>query len=150
MKNTLLTKGYRYFVRLSGSGVPVLGSLVARRVAPRRSNGTWTEITSCLTGCCAVTLTVVTPSLPISKTTAGETVYNLKSLAGVISSNGDTITNNVITQTINGVTVALTSNGILTLTAPSPTNTTFPLTVVFTDMHENQVILTVNASIVIA
>lgn len=58
MKNYLLSKGYKYFVRLSGSGVPVLGSMVARRVPPRRSNGDWADITSCLQGCCALSFSV--------------------------------------------------------------------------------------------
>lgn len=150
MTNNLLSKGYKYYVRLSGSGVPVIGSMIARKTPPRRSNGTWTDITPCLEGCCAVELNIVTDPLAISKTAAGATVYNLKTLAGVTSTNGDTITNNAITQVINGVTVALTTAGSLTLTAPSPTSTTFPLTVVFSDASGNSKNLTVNISVAIA
>lgn len=88
--NYLLSKGYRYFVRLSGAGVPVLSSMVARRVAPRRSNGTWVDITSCLEGCCAPSssLTSEFGSRDITSNDTG----SLIDLFNIVSSTGDELT----------------------------------------------------------
>mgnify|MGYP006921282191 CR=1 FL=1 len=90
--NYLLSKGYRYFVRLSGAGVPVLSSMVARRVAPRRSNGTWADITDCLKGCCTSTLTSEFTERTILATGPG----TLTDLFNITCSTDDVLTFTVI------------------------------------------------------
>lgn len=138
MKNTLLSKGYRYFVRLSGSGVPVLGSLVARRVAPRRSNTTWTDITSCLTGCCGITLTAVDTTVTINDESG-----DLTTLAGLVSSSGDTLTFTAIDTNGGDFTVDVDGNYIVSATM------TGTVVVVVTDTHGNSVTITITIDVTV-
>lgn len=132
MTNYLLTKGYKYYVRLSGNGQPVLGSLVARRVPPRRSNGTWADITSCLTGCCGVTLTAVDTTVTIDSLTG-----DLITLAGIVSSNNDTLSFTPVET--NSGNVVINADGIWVIVG----TVTGTIIVVVTDEHNNSITLTI-------
>lgn len=132
MTNYLLTKGYKYYVRLSGNGQPVLGSLVARRVPPRRSNGTWADITSCLTGCCGVTLTAVDTTVTIDSLTG-----DLITLAGIVSSNNDTLSFTPVETNSGNVVINADGTWVIVGTV------TGTIIVVVTDEHNNSITLTI-------
>lgn len=132
MTNYLLTKGYKYYVRLSGNGQPVLGSLVARRVPPRRSNGTWADITSCLTGCCGVTLTAVDTTVTIDSLTG-----DLITLAGIVSSNNDTLSFTPVETNSGNVVIDADGTWVIVGTV------TGTIIVVVTDEHNNYITLTI-------
>ena len=138
MTNYLLTKGYKYYVRLSGNGQPILGSMVARKVPPRRSNGTWVDITSCLTGCCGVTLTATDTSLTITSQTG-----SIIDLAGVVSSSSDTLTVSYI-DTDAGALI-IDTDGTFTVTSTLQSE----VVVVVTDTHGNSVTITVVFNVVV-
>lgn len=132
MTNYLLTKGYKYYVRLSGNGQPVLGSLVARRLPPRRSNGTWADITSCLTGCCGVTLTAVDTTVTIDSLTG-----DLITLAGIVSSNNDTLSFTPVETNSGNVVINADGTWVIVGTV------TGTIIVVVTDEHNNSITLTI-------
>lgn len=132
MTNYLLTKGYKYYVRLYGNGQPVLGSLVARRVPPRRSNGTWADITSCLTGCCGVTLTAVDTTVTIDSLTG-----DLITLAGIVSSNNDTLSFTPVETNSGNVVINADGTWVIVGTV------TGTIIVVVTDEHNNSITLTI-------
>lgn len=139
MVNYLLTKGYKYYVRLSGNGIPVLGSMIARKNSPRRSGGTWVDVTPCLEGCCKVQLTVTTNTLLLDEEFSG----NIFSLVGATSSAGDTLTAVVIDQVIDGQAVAVNADGSFTITPDgNPADITFIVTI--SDEHGNKVYVSVN------
>lgn len=140
MTNNLLSKGYKYYVRLSGSGVPVIGSMIARKTPPRRSNGTWTDITSCLTGCCGITLTAVDTTIAITTETG-----DILALAGIVSSAGDTLS--VTPINVNGGDLVINSDGTFEVTA---TVSSVILVVVITDEHGNSITVSITANVTVA
>lgn len=132
MTNYLLSKGYKYYVRLSGNGQPILGSLVARKVPPRRSNGTWTNITPCLEGCCGVTLTAVDTTVTIDSLTG-----DLITLAGIVSSNNDTLSFTPVETNSGDVVINADGTWVIVGTV------TGTIIVVVTDEHNNSITLTI-------
>lgn len=138
MTNYLLSKGYKYYVRLSGNGQPILGSLIARKVPPRRSNGTWANITPCLEGCCGVTLTSTETTIDISTETG-----SILTLAGVTSSAGDTLS--VTPIDVNGGDVIVNSDGTFEIIATAAVT----FVVVVTDEHGNSLTITVNVDVTV-
>jgi len=149
--NYLLAKGYRYFVRLSGNGVPVLSSMIARKKAPRRgSNGVWADVTSCLEGCCAQGIDVVTNPLALAYTTAGVKTGNILTAAGVTSTNGETLSVTPISQTSSGLIITVSNTGAYSITVPSPSAVSVSLIVQVTDTSGNVVYITVNITTTVA
>lgn len=132
MTNYLLSKGYKYYVRLAGNGQPILGSLVARKVPPRRSNVTCTNITPCLEGCCGVTLTAVDTTVTIDSLTG-----DLITLAGIVSSNNDTLSFTPVETNSGDVVINADGTWVIVGTV------TGTIIVVVTDEHNNSITLTI-------
>lgn len=139
MTNYLLSKGYRYYVRLSGNGQPILGSMIARRKAPRRGNGEWADVTTCLSGCCGVSLTAVDTTINIDTETG-----DILTLAGVTSSSGDTLS--VTPINANGGDIVINDDGTFEITA---TATGVVLVVVVTDEHGNSITIFINVDVTV-
>lgn len=130
MANKVLN-GFRWYMKFrGGTNQPVNGSAKLLK-RPPKDGGEWKDVTACLNICCD-TDELTASDFAVAVTTDPQT-GNVITLASAVSSRGNTITVPAYSYVVNGLTIAILTSGVITLSSGATLTTTIVLPITFTD-----------------